>query len=49
VTTSASLASKRSQLSSLSFQIAPDQVLRIENDPLFPERGTVNIFTQGGA
>ncbi len=37
------------QLSGLLFEIAPDQVLRIENDPLFPERGTVNIFTQGGA
>ena len=31
------------------FNVDPDQVIRLENDPLRPERGSLNIMTEGGA
>jgi hypothetical protein len=35
--------------SEMVFAVDPDQVVRLENDPLRPERGSVNVFTEGGA
>jgi len=31
------------------FQVAPDAMLRIENDPDYPERGTLKVIAEGGA
>jgi hypothetical protein len=33
----------------LTFEIANDEVIRVENSPLRPERGTVTIILEGGA
>lgn len=33
----------------LIFAVDPDQVIRLENDPLRPERGSLNILTEGGS
>ena len=33
----------------LTFEIADDEVIRVENSPLRPERGSVNIVMEGGA
>jgi predicted phage baseplate assembly protein len=32
----------------LSFSVDPDQIIRLENDPLFPERGSLTLVTEGG-
>jgi hypothetical protein len=37
------------EFSELIFDVDPDQVIRLENDALRPERGSVNVFTEGGA
>ena len=37
------------EMQELVFAVGPDEVLRIENDPLHPERGTVTFATEGGA
>jgi hypothetical protein len=37
------------QLLSLTVPVGPDQVLRLDNDPLRPGNGTLNIITEGGA
>jgi hypothetical protein len=34
---------------SLTLLVAPDQVLRLDNDPLQPDNGTLRIATEGGA
>jgi uncharacterized phage protein gp47/JayE len=31
------------------FQVAPDAMLRIENNPDYPERGTLKVIAEGGA
>ena len=36
-------------LGELSFRLASNEVLRLENDPLHPERGSLTIVTRGGA
>jgi hypothetical protein len=33
----------------LAFEVADDELIRVENTPLRPERGTVTLFTEGGA
>jgi hypothetical protein len=33
----------------LTFRIGVGEVLRLQNDPLHPDRGTVRIFPEGGA
>jgi hypothetical protein len=38
-----------SDFETLIFAVDPDQVIRLENDPLRPERGSLNILTEGGA
>lgn len=33
----------------LVFRVAPDEVIRLENDPLHPARGTLRLVLEGGA
>jgi hypothetical protein len=33
----------------LNLEIAPNQILRLDNDPVHPEAGTLTILTEGGA
>lgn len=33
----------------LTFEVADDRLIRVENSPLRPERGSVNLVTEGGA
>jgi hypothetical protein len=33
----------------LAFEVADDELIRVENTPLRPERGAVTLFTEGGA
>lgn len=33
----------------LTFQVAPDEVIRLENDPLHPARGALHLTMKGGA
>jgi hypothetical protein len=33
----------------LTYEVAPNEVIRLENDPLFPERGSLRVVTEGGA
>jgi hypothetical protein len=33
----------------LTFEVAPDEVIRVENDPLHPARGSVRLVMEGGA
>jgi hypothetical protein len=35
-------------LSIIGYQSAPNEVIRVQNDPAFPERGSVNLRMQGG-
>jgi hypothetical protein len=28
--------------------LGTDEILRIENDPSYPERGTIRVFAEGG-
>jgi hypothetical protein len=37
------------ELDELSFRVASNEVLRLENDPLHPDRGSLTIVTRGGA
>jgi hypothetical protein len=37
------------ELQKLVFEPGPNEVIRIENDPVHPERGTASFFTEGGA
>jgi PAS domain S-box-containing protein len=37
------------ELQKLLFEPGPNEVIRIENDPVHPERGTASFFTEGGA
>jgi hypothetical protein len=30
------------------FPLAADEILRIDNDPDWPERGTIQVFPEGG-
>jgi hypothetical protein len=32
----------------LVFGVDPDQIIRLENNPLFPERGSIELVTGGG-
>jgi len=34
-------------LSELVFEVADDQILRLQNDPLFPGRGTLRVTARG--
>ena len=36
-------------MTDLIIDVAPDEVFRLENDPVHPERGSVRILTTGGA
>ena len=36
-------------LSELTFEVGMDEVIRVENDPLFPARGSVRLYMEGGA
>jgi len=29
-------------------QLGTNQILRVENDPSFPERGTIRVIAEGG-
>jgi hypothetical protein len=33
----------------LTLSIAPDQIIRLDNDPVHPENGTLTLLTEGGA
>ena len=33
----------------LVYQVAPDEIIRVENDPQLPERGAVRLVMEGGA
>lgn len=33
----------------LAYEVAMDEVIRLENDPLHPERGSLKLFMEGGA
>jgi hypothetical protein len=33
----------------LAYEVADDELIRVENSPLRPERGSVAIFLEGGA
>jgi hypothetical protein len=37
------------ELAELSFRVAGNEVLRLENDPLHPDRGSLTVRTRGGA
>ncbi len=36
-------------LSELTFEVGMDEVIRVENDPLYPERGSLRLIMEGGA
>lgn len=38
-----------SDLNELVLEVAPSEVVRLDNDPVHPERGTLRIVAQGGA
>lgn len=38
-----------SNLNQLMLEVAPDEIIRLENDPTHPERGSLRILTTGGA
>jgi hypothetical protein len=40
---------RKLRLLGLTFEVGPDQILRLDNDPVHPEAGTLTIFTEGGA
>jgi predicted phage baseplate assembly protein len=33
----------------LTLSVAPDQIIRLDNDPVHPENGTLTLLTEGGA
>jgi hypothetical protein len=33
----------------LTLSVAPDQLIRLDNDPVHPENGTLVLLTEGGA
>jgi hypothetical protein len=35
--------------SELTFAVAPDELIRVQNNPLLPERGSVRLLLEGGA
>ncbi len=35
--------------SELVFEVGVDEVIRVENDPLFPARGSLRLIMEGGA
>ncbi|HEY4187767.1 MAG TPA: hypothetical protein VGP07_22015 [Polyangia bacterium] len=35
--------------SDLTLSVAPDQIIRLDNDPVHPENGTLTLLTEGGA
>lgn len=37
------------ELTELSYTVAPNEIIRLENDPLHPERGSLNLKMEGGA
>ena len=36
-------------LSEFTFEVGMDEVIRVENDPLYPARGSVRLIMEGGA
>jgi hypothetical protein len=36
-------------LRALTLPVGIDQILRLDNNPLRPENGTLTLFTEGGA
>jgi hypothetical protein len=42
-------ARRKLSVLSLNLEVAPNQILRLDNDPIHPEAGTLTIMTEGGA
>jgi hypothetical protein len=37
------------ELSELTFSVAPNELIRVANDPMYPERGSLKLYMEGGA